>query len=150
VASRKLVVLQDSYKLSDRLKVPDIFSPQIWSFLKRSFPGMLRRVALVKIDISEERIASIFRVKWITELGTTSAVNSNWNTLRRNAICSSETSVLTGETKHPKHPIQKDKFFILTVVKTSNLIHGMGLERTVLQQSPPPPGKRTRGWKYII
>jgi demethoxyubiquinone hydroxylase (CLK1/Coq7/Cat5 family) len=32
--------------------------------------GMLRRVALVRTDVSEERVASIIRVTRIGELGT--------------------------------------------------------------------------------
>jgi hypothetical protein len=42
--------------------------------------GMLRRVALVKTDVSEELSASI-RVTRIGELGTTLAVTSNRRTL---------------------------------------------------------------------
>jgi hypothetical protein len=45
--------------------------------------GMLRRVALVRTDDSEERSASIIRVTRIGELGTL-AVTSNRGTLRRN------------------------------------------------------------------
>jgi hypothetical protein len=45
--------------------------------------GMLRRVALVRTDVSEELSASI-RVTRIGELGTTLAVASNQRTLRRN------------------------------------------------------------------
>jgi hypothetical protein len=59
--------------------------------------GMLRRVALVITDISEEPSASLIRVTRISELGTTLAVTSNRRTLR---------SV---------------PFFIVTAVKTSNL-----------------------------
>jgi hypothetical protein len=85
---------------------------------------MLRRVALVRSDVSEERSASIIRVTRIGELGTTLAVTSNRSTLRRNtnsvrqlpvttsvvpsspilvtlmkeALSSSETSVLTRAT----------------------------------------------------
>jgi hypothetical protein len=40
-----------------------------------SFSGMLRSVALVRTDISEELSASIIRVTKIGELGTTLAVN---------------------------------------------------------------------------
>jgi hypothetical protein len=43
--------------------------------------GMLRRVALVRNDISEELGASFIRVKRIAELGTTPAVTSNRRTL---------------------------------------------------------------------
>jgi regulator of protease activity HflC (stomatin/prohibitin superfamily) len=39
--------------------------------------GALRRVALVRTDISEELIASIMRMTRIGELGTTLAVTSN-------------------------------------------------------------------------
>jgi hypothetical protein len=39
--------------------------------------GMLRRVALVRTDVSEELIASFIRVTRLGELGTTLAVTSN-------------------------------------------------------------------------
>jgi hypothetical protein len=39
--------------------------------------GMLRRLALVKTDVSEELSPSIMRVTTIGELGTTVAVTSN-------------------------------------------------------------------------
>jgi hypothetical protein len=45
--------------------------------------GMLRRVALVRTDVSEERSASFIRVT-IGELGTTLAVTRNRRTLQRN------------------------------------------------------------------
>jgi hypothetical protein len=45
---------------------------------------MLRLVALVKTDTSEERSASIIRVTRIGELGTKLSVTSNRRTLRRN------------------------------------------------------------------
>jgi hypothetical protein len=46
--------------------------------------GMLRRVALVRTDVSEELSASIIRVTRIGVLGTTLAVTSNRRTLRIN------------------------------------------------------------------
>jgi hypothetical protein len=46
---------------------------------------MLRRVALVRTDVSEELTASIIRVTRIGELGTL-AVTSNRRTLRRYAF----------------------------------------------------------------
>jgi hypothetical protein len=46
--------------------------------------GMLRRVARVRTDVSEELSASFIRVIRIGELGTTLAVTSNRHTLRRN------------------------------------------------------------------
>jgi hypothetical protein len=47
--------------------------------------GMLRRVALVITDVSEELSSSFIRVTIIGELGTTLAVTSNRRTLQRNA-----------------------------------------------------------------
>jgi hypothetical protein len=85
--------------------------------------GMLRRVGLVRTDVSEELSASFIRVTRIGELGTTLVVTSNRRTLRRNtklgllvtasvvpsstilvtlmkeALSSSETSVLTRATR---------------------------------------------------
>jgi hypothetical protein len=46
------------------------------------FPGMLRRVALERTDISDEHSASFMRVTRIGELGTTLAIISNRRTLR--------------------------------------------------------------------
>jgi hypothetical protein len=46
--------------------------------------GMLRRVVLVRTDVSEEPSASFITVTRIGELGTTLAVTSNRRTLRRN------------------------------------------------------------------
>jgi hypothetical protein len=46
--------------------------------------GMLRHVALVRTDVSEELSASFSRMIRIGELGTTLAVTSNRCTLRRN------------------------------------------------------------------
>jgi hypothetical protein len=48
--------------------------------------AMLRRVALVRTDVSEELSASI-RVTRNGELGTTLAVTSNRRTLRRHTKC---------------------------------------------------------------
>jgi hypothetical protein len=80
--------------------------------------GMLRRMALVRTDVSEELSASI-RVTRIGELGTTLAVTSNRCSVRRllvtarvvpsspilvtlmkEALSSSETSVLTRAARH--------------------------------------------------
>jgi hypothetical protein len=77
---------------------------------------MLRCVALVRTDVSEELSASFIRVKRVGELGTTLAVISNRRTLRRNtgsivpssptlvtlmkeALSTSETLVLTRATR---------------------------------------------------
>jgi hypothetical protein len=69
--------------------------------------AILRRVALVRTDVSEELRASFIWVTRIGELGTTLAVTSNRRTLRINtfvtlmkeALSSSETSVLTRATR---------------------------------------------------
>jgi hypothetical protein len=55
---------------------------------------MLRRVARVRTDVSEELSASIIRVTSIGELGTTLPV-----TLMKEALSSSETSILTRTTR---------------------------------------------------
>jgi hypothetical protein len=46
--------------------------------------GLLRRLALVTTDVSEELGASFIRVTKIGELGATQAATSNRRTLRRN------------------------------------------------------------------
>jgi hypothetical protein len=48
--------------------------------------GLLRRVALVRTEVSEQPGASIIRVTGISELGTTQASTSNRLTLR--ILCS--------------------------------------------------------------
>jgi hypothetical protein len=47
--------------------------------------GMLRSVAVVRTDVSEERFASNIMVTIIGKLETTLAVTNNRSTLRRNA-----------------------------------------------------------------
>jgi hypothetical protein len=59
--------------------------------------GMLRHVALVRTDVSEELSASFIRVTIIGELGTTLAVTSNRRTLR---ICSQHASVASYSSQH--------------------------------------------------
>jgi demethoxyubiquinone hydroxylase (CLK1/Coq7/Cat5 family) len=61
---------------------------------------MLRRVALVRTDGSEERGASIIRVTRIGELGTANVHNSQIVvTLMLEALSSSDTSALTTATR---------------------------------------------------
>jgi hypothetical protein len=54
---------------------------------------MLRRVALIVTDVSEERSASIIRVTRIGKLGTTLAVTSNQRKLRAKLVPSSPIPV---------------------------------------------------------
>jgi hypothetical protein len=81
---------------------------------------MLRRVALVRTDVSEELSASsFFRVTRIGKLGTTLALTSNRRTLRRNIEYPPKRRFL----QDPHGVIsQKTPFFIVTAVNTSNLI----------------------------
>jgi hypothetical protein len=52
--------------------------------------GMLRRVALLRTNVSEELCASIIRMRRIGELGTTLAVTSNRRMLWRNTKCNTK------------------------------------------------------------
>jgi hypothetical protein len=63
--------------------------------------GLLRRVALVRTDVSDKPGASFVRVIKIGELGTTQAATSHrfFVTLMKEAPGSSETSVLTRATR---------------------------------------------------
>jgi hypothetical protein len=71
-----------------------------------SSSGMLRRVALVRTDVSEELSASFVRVTRISKLGTLAVtskgvINSSliFVTLMKEALSPSETSVLTRVTQ---------------------------------------------------
>jgi hypothetical protein len=65
--------------------------------------GMLRRMTIVRTDVSEERSASFIRVTRIDELGTTLAVTSKPHTLRRNT--SSVLRLLVTASVVPISPI---------------------------------------------
>jgi hypothetical protein len=65
---------------------------------------MLRRVALVRRDVSEELIASIIRVTRICEVGTTLAVTSNRSTLRFKYVCACVTNDYSGNNVNPPPP----------------------------------------------
>jgi hypothetical protein len=78
---------------------------------------MLRLVALVRTDVSEEFSASFIRVTRIGEFGTTLAVTSNRLTLGRNTKVPPKRRFL-----QEPHGVtyQKTPFFIVTATKTSN------------------------------
>jgi hypothetical protein len=65
---------------------------------------MLRRVALVRTDVSEELSASFIRATRIGELGTTLPVKGNRRTLRRNINWCMRRSLVTGSVV-PSSPI---------------------------------------------
>jgi hypothetical protein len=60
--------------------------------------GMLRRVALVRTDVSEEPGASFIRVTGIGELGTTLAATRNRRTLRKNFVACTRHQTLIEES----------------------------------------------------
>jgi hypothetical protein len=68
-----------------RSQVLELWHISKWSVSWRmASSGILRRVALVKTDVSEELGASFIRVIRIGEIGITLSVTSNRRTLRRN------------------------------------------------------------------
>jgi hypothetical protein len=74
--------------------------------------GMLRHVALVRTDVSEELSASIIRVTRIGELGTTLAVSSNRRTPRASLWSSglgSWLQIWRSGVRFPVLPIFSDK-----------------------------------------
>jgi hypothetical protein len=86
--------------------------------------GMLRRVALVRTDVSEESGASFIKVTRIGELGTTQAATSNRRTRTSFPPKRRFLQEPHGVTS------QKTPFFIVTAVKTSNLTFRFVVFRT--------------------
>jgi hypothetical protein len=94
------------------------------SYLRRMVSsGLLRRVALVRTDVSEEPGASFIRVTKICELGTTQAATRRRQVPPKRRSLQEPHGVTT----------QKTPFFIVTAVKISNLISYLRLFPTQLQ-----------------
>jgi hypothetical protein len=67
-----------------QIQPPSVVTHTNDNILRMPSSGMLRRVTLVRTDVSEELSASFNRVTRIGGLGTTLALTSNRSTLRRN------------------------------------------------------------------
>jgi hypothetical protein len=80
---------------------------------------MLRRVALVRNDVSEERSASHIMVARIGELGTTLALTSNRRTLRRNRASVVRSSLILVTLM--KEALSSSKTWILTRATRRNI-----------------------------
>jgi hypothetical protein len=120
---------------------------------------MLRRVALVITDVSEELSSSFISVTRIGEL-VTLAVTSNRRTLRRNTKFTDSSSPLWRRRYVPPkrrflqepHGVtsQKTSFFTVTAVKASNLTI------TYTRSSSPsfaphvPPTSSSSTWKFYL
>jgi hypothetical protein len=87
----------------------DLRFSQRWLW-RMAFSGMLHHLALVRTNLLEECIASIIKVERINKPRTTLAVTSNVSPKHR---VLQEPHCITS---------QKTTFFIVNVVKTSNLI----------------------------
>jgi hypothetical protein len=74
-----------------------------YQILRIASSGMLRHVALVRTDVSDEHSASFIRVTRIGELGTTLAVTSNQRTLRRNTKSHSRHNIPEDAILHSHH-----------------------------------------------
>jgi hypothetical protein len=88
---------------------------------------MLRRVALVRTDVSEELRTSFIRLTRIGEVGTTLTLTSNRRPLRSYffAACDPDeggAKFLRNVCSYKSHiTSQKTPFFIVIAVKTSSL-----------------------------
>jgi hypothetical protein len=85
--------------------------------------GMLRRVALVRTDVSEEGIASIIGVIRIGELGTTVAVTSHRSMLRRNVVPGSDLRGwhVCGPVFHTQTPLRHGNSTALSNAQKADL-----------------------------
>jgi hypothetical protein len=86
--------------------------------------GMLRRVALVRTDVSGELFASFIRVTRIGELGTTLAVSSNRRTLRRGsgkALLSYKEVYFSKIDRHKKICVRISRVFLFSQRKFKNM-----------------------------
>jgi hypothetical protein len=94
---------------------------QISEILRMASSGILRRVALVRTDVSEELSASFIRVTRIGELGTTPAVTSN----RPHSASAAATRLWRG-LPHPLRPDQRIPGGRLTLTRRVRPPQGRG------------------------
>jgi hypothetical protein len=104
--------------------------------------GMLRRVALVRTDVSEELSASFTRVIRIGELGTTLAVTNNRRTLRSTGT-STVSSVLHNDqqvyTMFPKSYFSLVS--LITAIPSGDILYFFA--EASHGQGPEKPGPRS-------
>jgi hypothetical protein len=86
-----------------------------------AFSGMLRRVALVRTDASEELSASVIKVTRIGELRTTLAVTSTRRTLRINTRATRrnipENAILHSHRRENLKPYKRPRSLFLVNMK---------------------------------
>jgi hypothetical protein len=90
---------------------------------------MLRRVALVRTDVSEELSATLIRVTRIGELGTTLAVTNNRRTLRRNTKTTTRRNIPEDAILHShrrenlKSYFGTQNYWVYGCVLSSRILH---------------------------
>jgi hypothetical protein len=83
--------------------------------------GLLRRVAVVRTDVSEELSASFIRVTRIGELRTTLAATSNRRTLRRKVTRATRRDI-PEDTIHHSHRRENLKSYRVSCGLVANII----------------------------
>jgi hypothetical protein len=102
------------------------------------FSGMLRRVVLVRTDVTEEPGASFLRVTRLGELGTKQAATSNRRTLRRNTTRRN----IPEDTILHSHRRENLKSY-------ENCIYPMKMTRLLYMPSPGTLTRRRITWSVL-